>query len=70
MSEFIMINYLVSRGWQSVDNQLFNLPGRTGNPVDLPLAYCIQRHLERVHAKISQAEHAAQLTDEKITERA
>ena len=56
MSEFVMINYLVSRGWQLVDNQFFMLPGRTGNAVDLPLAYCIQRHLERVHAKITQTE--------------
>lgn len=56
MDEFTMINYLVSRGWQSSDNSLFTLAGRTGNPVDLPLAYVIQRHLERVHAKINQTE--------------
>jgi hypothetical protein len=56
MNDFAMINYLIARGWQPTDNQLFTLAGRTGNPVDLPLAYCIQRHLERVHEKIKQME--------------
>lgn len=56
MNDFTMINYLVARGWQPTDNQLFMLAGRTGNPVDLPLAYCIQRHMERVHAKVSETE--------------
>lgn len=53
MTDFDMINYIVSRGWQPVEHDLFVLPGRTGNPVDVPLAYVIQRHLERVHEKIT-----------------
>jgi len=60
MTDFVMINYLMSRGWQAVENQMFTLPGRTGNPVDLPLAYCIQRHLERVHAHVQTAQSEPQ----------
>lgn len=61
MNEFSMITYLTARGWQMTDNQFFTLPNRTGNPVDLPLAYCIQRHMERVHAKVSELERQKQL---------
>ena len=54
MTEFAMIDYLVNHGWQMIDNEYFLLEGRTQNPVDLPLAFVIQRHLERVR-HIAQA---------------
>ncbi len=47
MSEFAMINHLVGQGWQMVDNKFFMLKGRTESPVDLQLAYFIQRQMER-----------------------
>jgi len=47
MSEFAMINHLVGQGWQMVDNKFFFLKGRTERPVDLQLAYFIQRQMER-----------------------
>ena len=47
MTEFAIINDLMRQGWQMVDNQNFVLHGRTEKPVDLQLAFFIQRQREK-----------------------
>jgi hypothetical protein len=51
MSEFAMINHLVGQGWKMIDNKFFTLNRRTDSPVDLQLAYFIQRQLERARLR-------------------
>ena len=51
MTEFAIINYLMRQGWQMVDNQNFMLAGRTEKPVDMDLAFFIQRQREKTLAR-------------------
>jgi hypothetical protein len=50
MTEAAAIRYLLTKGWQLIENDWFALRGATDQPVCLDTAFQIQRNMDRVTA--------------------